>query len=494
MSQLSAVVEEYHFNLEEVLAWMLGAEEQISDDDEDSLLESDVESVKQLFHAHEDFMLELTHYQDKTSDLLNEGQALIESNICTSEEQIEVQQRKTLLNSRWEELRSKATSKQTRLHDVLMLLQQKQLDNLRAWLITAEDKISNFCEIGPDLPSVRQQCEEHRRLQDEVLQQQATVNSLSNMVVIVDEVGNGNDINDTFSCTDDLEDQLVALSEKWAHVCRFVEERSTVLDLVARNWQLLEDEEIRFNQWISKLDKRLTEMEESAGETDTGSQFVAELIKRLQRMEKEMEMQHEYYSKIAEEGQTLLDQVDKGSLAHKEVGKKLERLTEVWDSTVQRMETLGIALTKAASLKRQESIRRAQVKKEPSLPKTEMHTESSSALLAISEPTGNGAKKRRLDSWKIKEWQRALEVISDWLGRIESELGLDDQEQESAIWDQLAIEEQQLLLEDSEHAIDSRKKEVEDLLKQGKQITSDLKSSKYAKRSMKSCVYQSLSF
>lgn len=40
--------------------------------------------------------------------------------------------------------------------------QQKQLDNLRAWLITAEDRISTFIDIGPDLETVKNQCENHK--------------------------------------------------------------------------------------------------------------------------------------------------------------------------------------------------------------------------------------------------------------------------------------------------------------------------------------------
>lgn len=283
------------------------------------------------------------------------------------------------------------------------------------------------------------------------------------MVVIVDEVAN----EPHEGLTDDLEDQLIALGEKWAHVCRFVEERSTVLELVARNWQLLEDEEVRFNQWISKLDKRLSEMEESAAETELGSQFVAELIKRLQRMEKEMETQHVHYSKIADEGQQLLDQLDKGSMASVEVGRKLERLTEIWDSTVQRMENLGVALTQAASIKSDKS--------QPSTPSKADQAKPSSPGTPKS---GSGGKKRKLDTWQVKEWQHALENISVWLGRIESDLGLDEQEESSVIWDHLSIEEQQLLLDDTDSAILNRGSEVDDLILQGTNIVADLDSRK----------------
>lgn len=161
-TEMQDIMLDFHSNLEDVLVWMIGAEAQVTEEDEDSLMDSDVESLKQLFHTHEGFMIELTNYQSKIGELLNEGQALIESNICSHDEQLEVQQQKELLNSKWEALRTKAMEKQTHLHEVLMLLQQKQLDNLRAWLITAEDKISHFGEIGPDLPAVKLQMLDHK--------------------------------------------------------------------------------------------------------------------------------------------------------------------------------------------------------------------------------------------------------------------------------------------------------------------------------------------
>ena len=440
------IVLDYLSGIEDVLAWLLGADETLSDFEDDSLLESDVETVKQLFHAHEDFMLELTDYQSKIGDLLSEGQVLIDSNLCSSDERKEVKCQRELLNKKWEVLRCKAVEKQTNLHHTLMLLQQKQLDNLRAWLITAEDRISTFLEIGSTLELVLHQCENHKTLQEEVQEQQVIVNSLSNMVVIIDDAGNTSQPSEGVS--DDLEDQLLALGEKWAHVCRFVEERGAVLELVARNWKLLEEEEVRFRNWISKLDKRLTGMEESAEETEPSSQFVSELIKRLQRIEKEMEGQHVYYSKIADEGQKLLEHIDESSAAATEIENKLKRLTETWDETVQRMENLGNALTKATSM-----------------------VESSEG-----DALANGAKKRRLDSWKIKEWQKALEKVSEWLSQIESDLGIDDQDDANIIWDQLAPDEQQLLVEDSENLMSSKNKEVEELFAQGKQIIDDLNS------------------
>lgn len=63
-----------------------------------------------------------------------------------------------------------------------------------------------------------------------------------------------------------------------------------------------------------------------------------------------------------------------------------------------------------------------------------------------------GAKKRRLDSWKVKEWQRALENVTAWLEKVENSLGIDPeqpptQEQLQSLWEGMTQGELQVLTE-----------------------------------------------
>ena len=72
---------------------------------------------------------------------------------------------------------------------MLMKLQQDQLEKLRQWLTNTEDRI---CQMGagqqPDnLAAAIQLLQDHQTLQNDLMDQQEYVNSLSNMVVIVDE-------------------------------------------------------------------------------------------------------------------------------------------------------------------------------------------------------------------------------------------------------------------------------------------------------------------
>ncbi|RWS22598.1 dystrophin-like protein [Leptotrombidium deliense] len=336
--------------------------------------------------------------------------------------------------------------------------------------MTADDKISRFTAVAGDLDSVKQQLVDHKAFQEEVSQQQDVFSSLANMVVIIDDTDNGNNPANSEALSDYLEGQLVALDEKWTHVCRFVEERGRILQEVIAAWESIEEDEFKFNAWLAKLDKRLTQMEDAADETLPGSPFTLELVKRLQKMEKEMEMQHNYFSKIADDGQSLLEKLDKGSPASVEIARKLQNLSESWESTIQRMDNLGLEITKLSDLQ-------TPVERPIRLSPAERHDLNSETL---PDSTENASKKRKLDSWRVQEWKRELDTITGWLERVEQSIGIDDESEGSLLWEELALEEKQVLLEDTENDVDLRRHEFEKLIEQGKQITDELKQSEFA--------------
>lgn len=65
--------------------------------------------------------------------------------------------------------------------------QQEQLECLRDWLTATEDRISHMAQVGPDLADLEQQLAAHGRLQADLEAQQTTVDSLCNLVVVVDD-------------------------------------------------------------------------------------------------------------------------------------------------------------------------------------------------------------------------------------------------------------------------------------------------------------------
>ncbi|XP_054725121.1 dystrophin, isoforms A/C/F/G/H-like [Anastrepha obliqua] len=209
----SIEITSYQAALEAVLTLLLEDEQVLSRE----LLEPiDFQSAKLQFHENENFMLKLTEHQQYVGEALEEGSNLINESQKTSglttDDQNEIRQQMVLLNERWETLRLQALDVQAKILARLAEFQSQQIEKLRLFLTNVEDRISHMTDIGPSLPAVQQQIAEARQLKEDLCNQQTLVDSLSNMVVIVnDESGNFND----------LEDKLSALGERWSHVSKW---------------------------------------------------------------------------------------------------------------------------------------------------------------------------------------------------------------------------------------------------------------------------------
>eukprot|EP00064_Thunnus_orientalis_P018915 superscaffoldBa00004519_g19024 len=108
---LEVDLDSYQTTLEEVLTWLLSAEDALQIQDEVS---DDVEEVKDQFHTHEAFMMELTAHQSSVGNVLQAGNQLIAQGNLTEEEEDEIREQMSLLNSRWESLRVASMDRQAR--------------------------------------------------------------------------------------------------------------------------------------------------------------------------------------------------------------------------------------------------------------------------------------------------------------------------------------------------------------------------------------------
>uniref|UniRef100_A0A4W5P6K1 Utrophin n=1 Tax=Hucho hucho TaxID=62062 RepID=A0A4W5P6K1_9TELE len=305
-------LDSYQATLEEVLTWLLSAEDSLQVQEEVS---DDVEEVKEQFHTHEDFMMELTAHQSSVGNVLQVGNQLISQGNLTEEEEDEIREQMTLLNSRWENIRVVSMDRQARLHEVLMDLQQQQLQQLSDWLTKTEERIRKM-EIEPmagDVEGYKAQIEQHKGLQNDLEAEQVKVNSLTHMVVVVDE-------NSGESATAALEDQLQSLGERWAAVCRWTEERWHKLQDILLVWQQLLEDQSLFQAW-------LTDKEAALGEVQTNAfKDPGEMNANVRRLA---------VSGVTQDATASL-------LRSAEAGARIEvdteELTQRWDNLVQRLE------------------------------------------------------------------------------------------------------------------------------------------------------------
>ncbi|TRY54899.1 hypothetical protein DNTS_021319 [Danionella cerebrum] len=331
-------LESYQVTLEEVLTWLLSAEDTLHMQEEVS---GQVEEVKDQFHTHESFMLELTAQQSGVGSVLQAGHQLMAQGQLSEEEEEEIQQQMSLLNSRWESLRLASMDRQARLHEVLMDLQQQQLQQLSDWLTQTEGRIRKMETepIAGDVQGFLNQIEKHKMLQNDLEAEQVKVNSLTHMVVVVDE-------NSGEGATAALEEQLQSLGERWAAVCRWTEERWNKLDQIQLIWQRLLDDQGLFGSWLSEKEKALAKVQTC--EFRDASEINAS-VRRLASLKEEMAQKRRTLSALSDAGQNVTELL-KSPAAAESIERDTDRLTQRWDNLVQTLEDCSGQVTDALSI------------------------------------------------------------------------------------------------------------------------------------------------
>uniref|UniRef100_A0A9J8AP75 Dystrophin-like n=1 Tax=Cyprinus carpio carpio TaxID=630221 RepID=A0A9J8AP75_CYPCA len=328
----------YQITLEEVLTWLLSAEDTLHMQDDVS---DDVEEVKDQFHTHEAFMMELTAHQSSVGNVLQAGNQLIAQGNLSEEEEDEIREQMTLLNSRWENLRVASMDRQSRLHEVLMDLQQQQLQQLSDWLTTTEGRIRKMEKepIAGDLEGYLAQIEQHKVLQNNLELEQVKVNSLTHMVVVVDE-------NSGESATAALEEQLQSLGERWAAVCRWTEERWNKLEEIQLVWQRLLDDQSLFGSWLAEKEKALSEVQTS--DFKDPSEINAS-VRRLANLKEDMAQKRRALSALSDAGQDVMVLLNSPAAAQR-IETDTDLLTQRWDNLVQKLEDCSSQVTEAVSV------------------------------------------------------------------------------------------------------------------------------------------------
>ncbi|KAG2468093.1 UTRO protein, partial [Polypterus senegalus] len=320
VTEIEVDLDSYQMTLEEVLTWLLSAEDTLHMQDE---ISEDVEEVKEQFHTHEAFMMELTAHQSSVGNVLQAGNQLIAQGSLTEEEENEIREQMTLLNARWEGLRVDSMDRQASLHEVLMELQQQQLQQLSDWLTETEARIHKMESepMAEDMESYQKQIELHKVLQNDLEIEQVRVNSLTHMVVVVDE-------NNGESATAALEEQLQSLGERWAAVCRWTEERWRKLQDILLVWQqFIEDQNLKEDMEMKR--KTLDQL------GDAG-QDVSQLLnsgKFSQSLHREMEeMSQSFYQLLinteAIPGEEVRNTLEHISVEWKDIGKQVQDCRE----------------------------------------------------------------------------------------------------------------------------------------------------------------------
>ncbi|XP_058515061.1 dystrophin isoform X1 [Ochotona princeps] len=330
-------LDSYQTALEEVLSWLLSAEDTLQAQRE---ISNDVEEVKEQFHTHEGYMMDLTSHQGRVGNVLQLGSQLLRTGKLSEDEETEVQEQMSLLNSRWECLRVASMEKQSNLHKVLMDLQNQKLKELDDWLTKTEERTRKMEEepLGPDLEDLKRQVQQHKVLQEDLEQEQVRVNSLTHMVVVVDESSGEH-------ATAALEEQLKVLGDRWANICRWTEDRWVLLQDILLKWQRFTEEQCLFSTWLSEKEDAVNKIH------ITGFKDQNEMLSSLQKLtvlKADLEKKKQTMDKLSSLNQDLISTLKNKSVTQK-MESWLENFAQRWDNLVQKLEKSTTQISQAVT-------------------------------------------------------------------------------------------------------------------------------------------------
>ncbi|NWZ61735.1 UTRO protein, partial [Acrocephalus arundinaceus] len=467
VTEVDMDLDSYQVALEEVLTWLLSAEDAFREQEE---ISGDVEEVKEQFSTHEGFMMELTAHQSSVGNVLQAGNQLVAQGNLSPEEEFEIQEQMLLLNSRWEELRVESMDRQSRLHDMLMELQKQQLQQLSDWLTVTEERIQKMESqlLAEDLESLQKQLEEHKSLQSDLEAEQVKVNSLTHMVVIVDESSGE-------SATAILEEQLQRLGERWTAVCRWTEDRRVKLQEIQLLWQELLEEQCLLKAWLTEKEEALSKVQTSNFKDQAD---LSVNVRKLAILKEDMGMKRQTLDQLNELGQDVAQILGNGKASSK-IDQDQEELTQRWDSLVQKLEDYSNQVTQAV-----ESVGMSQVSQKTAA-ETPLKEQAVVKQSRQELPPPPLPKKRQIpgDSEAKKKFDAESAELLNWISKSKSAIQAADIKEYKKMRETSSMKEKLKVIEkeraEKSHKLDELKRSGHILLDQmGKEglPTVDIKS------------------
>ncbi|XP_063994810.1 dystrophin, isoforms A/C/F/G/H-like isoform X4 [Diachasmimorpha longicaudata] len=444
----------YQVALEDVLTWLLEAEDKLSRAPE---LGPTLETLKEQFHEHESFLLELSGHQDGVGAVLEEGARLLAEGGLHRDEEQEVRVQMSLLNSRWEELRMRAVDRQSKIHEMLLNMQQNQLDELKQWLTKTEDRISHMAACEVSRATLDEQMKQLSDFQEDVKKQQSVVDAGRNIIVIVDE-------ENSETVYAQMEDQLAALDERWNHICRWTDERAEKLQSFTTVWKEFSDDYKKLLSWLNETGITLRQME-AVPASEIGE--VLERIKKIRTLKMEMD---DNQKKLIELQKSVQDIGDKEMTPEcEDLLEKIENLQDQWEAIGQIMEVQSQRISSSGFDFALETEAESRV-----LKSNDWMSETVTSIAhqqELSEAQHSDSKKRRLAGARSRQdFESALLNLYKWLDYVDLEIGRSE-----GVFDELSVEEKKVVYEESLADVEAHRGEYERVLGIGGQLVNELK-------------------
>ncbi|CAB3224722.1 unnamed protein product [Arctia plantaginis] len=401
----------YYAAFEEVLAWLLEAEERLADTPAPET--DDLARLKEHFHSHEKFLLELSEQQCRVGAVLEEGARLVLEAGLTRDEAAEVRLQLRLLNTRWEHLRTHAMSTQAQVHHALMRAQQEHVERFRAWLTRTEDRMSRMGAPRGGAGALAAQLRAVTALHDELRRQQPLVDALADCVIVVDD-----DAAQDADVTE-IEDQLTALSERWSHTCQWTSAQLARLSALVARGAALDAAHDELRAAAQRAEAQLKHMEAAPADSVEQALQRCGVLKGLRRellaRQADVAKLSDDLAELAEQCQAPAPQMMDRAEA---LSDRLDALLMILDVQAQRIKDLGFDI----DLDGDDDVPTEMdtTPEATTLVKTTTTTTTTSTTV-VTEASYSGSKKARLNDTP-SDFQLGYKTFVTWADNAEKTL------------------------------------------------------------------------
>ncbi|XP_048577507.1 dystrophin isoform X2 [Nematostella vectensis] len=294
----------------------------------------DLDSSKKQLESSKAFMNEVSDTNRTVTEIVSEAEVLVNGEYFKKHEEEHFRGRTDKIRKRNDAITQQAEQEKKRVFDTYILLLRQHLNKMDDWLTKAEKRIAATEEIGPGYDAVQKQQDEHQRFQDEIREH--------SMITVILEL----DITDP-TINESVQGQVKSLSERWASVWRWSEERRARLVRMLNEWQKYRDEQLVLLNWLSGKEKVLKDM----GGTDlSDEEEVAKHLDQLKNNEKELDEQGIRLQTLHKTGEDLLRDGDPEDPSTKDIQQQLADFDECWNDlakqVIERIHTLESSQSK----------------------------------------------------------------------------------------------------------------------------------------------------
>ncbi|CAF3702214.1 unnamed protein product [Rotaria socialis] len=410
----SAEMTTYQTNMENTLRWILKLEDEL--DRQDNIATNDLKLVKDQFQKHENFMINLTKDQNQIGQVLSEGNQLLTSSNTDLQprEENEIKEQMKILNRQWESLRAKSLERQSNLHKMLMKLQIDQIESFDTWLSLAEKRItSQLNSMEPDLPGVERQYRLLAQLQDELVAQQQMTESLQNMVIVIDDSSaNGtNNLTSKYTSTE-IESKLSNLSERWANMCTFVQNRWIQLQEVKIELEQVQFSLEKFIRWITRKEDEVAKMIAEPNLSDTD--ILMQQAHAIKKTELEMDDIRQCILALDRSLKVLSGYYDNENSNHlKNLNSQINTFEQRWAKLIDNLELCSARLRKS-TINIETKVKTNSKPENDTIQQTIITTVEETTVEQRKIPHDNSLRQEfDLSARKFIDWMDSIEKILD---------------------------------------------------------------------------------